>query len=326
MVEIHPTKGFWLKLALSVVITAGIVSFLLRYVSWSDLQGLFSRANLWLLTVPPTLVLMYFVRAWAFRLLAPTTPLGSMWSIMAMHNFLLRVLPMRMGELSYAFLVRHTGAVDLGSSLIGLLLIRLLDATVIVVIFAGALLFDSALYYGDASLGLAVAAGGIALGVAMVFALRPLLAAGVWCLSVVLRLLGLQRRPRVASGLAKMRETVDTYARYSLRFIFAQACLAALVWALNFLMVYQILRGFGIQASLPQAVLGSTAATLSSLLPVGGIGSFGALEAGWVLGFSLVGFERNVAVASALGYSLYTFVLMGLFAIVGAWLSRRSRP
>lgn len=319
-----PGRGrLWLKMVLSALITAAIVAFLLRYARWSDIEALIARANYWLLSVPPTLALMYLVRAWAFRLLAPETPLSTMWSIMTLHNFLLRVLPMRTGELSYAFLVRRAGGVDLGGSLIGLLLIRLLDATVIIVIFAGTLLLDRSLYRGDVSFGLAVAGGGVAIGLVLVLALRPLLAAGVATLSVLLRFLGLRQRPKVAGALERLERSVDTYARYSLGFVLAQACLAAVVWLLNFVMVYQILLGFGVETTFARAVLGSTAATVSSLLPVGGIGSFGALEAGWVIGFSLVGFERGVAVASAFGYSLFTFVLMGLFALLGAALSAR---
>lgn len=318
-------RGIGLKLFFSALITAAIVVFLLRYVRLVDIETLLAQANAWLLSLLPTMALMYWVRAWAFRLLSPDTPLVTMWSIMTVHNFLLRVLPMRTGELSYAFLVRRAGGAEIGRSLIGLLLVRLLDATVIIVIFAGALLFDRSLYRGDAAMGLMIAGGGVAAGAFLVLALRPLLALGAALLAFFARLLGLTRRPKIEAWLKRLGEGIDSYARYSLGFVFAQALLAAAVWLLNFVMVFQTLRGFGIQVSFSQAVLGSTAATISSLLPVGGIGSFGALEAGWVIGFTLVGLTRGVAVASAFGYSLYTFVLMGLFALVGMRLARVER-
>ena len=65
---------------------------------------------------------------------------------------------------------------------------------------------------------------------------------------------------------------------------------------------------------------------VSGFLPVSGIGSFGALEAGWALGFVLVGLETPIAVATAFGFSIVTLVYAALFGLVGwIWLGALSR-
>ena len=63
-------------------------------------------------------------------------------------------------------------------------------------------------------------------------------------------------------------------------------------------------------------IAGSTT-IVASFLPVGIIGTFGVLEAGWILGFTSVGVPLEDAVATAVVYSLTTLLGAILLAIPG---------
>lgn len=302
-----------------MAITAGLLLFLFRYVDWKHVAALSRQAHWWVLaSILPLYLVLYVVRTERFVLLAPRTPFSVMFCISAIHNFMLRVLPMRTGELSYAFLVRRAGTSGLGESLLGLFLLRVLDATAVVLIFAATLALDRSTYHGDPTLGLLIASGVAVLGALCTVFFRQLLLFGFWLLASTLRGVGLTRNARVAAAVEQLGELIRSYARLTLRTILAQGGLTLVVWLMNFVIVFIIMRGFSIPVSFAQAVLGGTGATVTGFLPVGGIGSFGALEAGWALGFALVGLSPSLAVASGFGFSLVTFAGAAVIAL-GSW-------
>ncbi len=99
-----------------------------------------------------------------------------------------------------------------------------------------------------------------------------------------------------------------------------------LLWLLTFAAFFVIMRAFGIPMSIAETVLGSTAAVVAGFLPIGAIGSFGPLEAGWAGGFMLVGLEHDPALASGIGVSLTTLgyaIVLGVVAWLGLWLIGR---
>jgi uncharacterized membrane protein YbhN (UPF0104 family) len=314
------SRGFWLKAALGAFITFGFFVFLFRYVDWKQVIGLQKRTNWWLIAAClPLYEALYMARSARFVLIAPKTPYSVMLCIAGIHNFMLRVLPMRTGELSYAFLVRRAGATGLGESLLGLTLIRLLDIVAVLLFFAVALALNRATFHGDSQLGIWMATGVGAIGLLAVVFFRHLLLLGFTVGFFFLRLFQLTRIARIAKLVDKIGEVVRSYGKMSTRLLVSMLGLTGLVWLLSFGLVFATMRAFGVPISYGQAVLGGTAATVTSFLPIGGIGSFGTLEAGWVLGFWLVGLERGLAVATSFGYSLVTFVHAAILAL-GSWL------
>ncbi|PIE17617.1 MAG: hypothetical protein CSA65_08315 [Proteobacteria bacterium] len=322
-------RRFWLKALLGLAITSGLVLFLVRYVDWHHIAALSRSANWWLLaSVVPLYVVLYIVRAERFILLAPGTPFSVMFCITAIHNFMLRVLPMRTGELSYAFLVRRAGTSGIGESLLGLFLLRLLDATAVVLIFVAALAIDRTTYRDDSQLALLIAGGVALVGALTVLFFRQLLSIGFVTFAGTLKLLGLTRYQRIASVVEKLSELIRSYTRLTPRLILAQAGLTLVMWVFNFVIVFAMMRGFSVKVSFVQAVLGGTGATVTGFLPIGGVGTFGALEAGWAVGFVLVGLNKSLAVATGFGFSLVTFVGAALLALASWILFNRlvARP
>lgn len=315
-------RGLLVKAAVGLAITTGLVLFLLRYIDPRQVGQLLTSMDwLYCLTAFGIWLAMYLVRALRFVLLAPKTPFLTMLCIASVHNFLLRVLPMRTGEISYGLLVRRAGTAGLGESLLGLLLLRVLDATVVVVVFSVTLSVHRGIYLGDRRLGITVAAAAALLGIVVVMNLGRLLRAALGIARGGVRLLRLEGRETVKRSLARVEGSVKTFSEVGPRTTLAVAAVTVVLWLLTFSAFFAIMRGFSMPVGIPQTVLGSTAAVVTGFLPIGGIGSFGTMEAGWALGFVLVGLDREKAVASGFGVSLTSFVFAAILGLAGwIWL------
>lgn len=309
------------KALIGALITAALLAFLFRYVKWEQVSELSKNANWWLLAFAllPVYQLLYFFRAKRFLLLAPKTSLSVMLCITAIHNFMLRILPMRSGELSYAFLVKRAGTSGLGEGILDIFLLRILDATAVVIIFSFTLAFNQATYHGDATIGFIVSGLIAFFGILITIYFNELLLFGFRIFDFFFNLIRLNRVTKLASLRNKLQNVLQSYSKLNQKQIFALSGLTMILWIINFIMVYLILISFNLPISFTQAVLGGTAATVAAFLPLGGIGTFGLLEAGLTLGFMLAGIDRSLAVASSIAFSIATFAGAGFLALV-SWL------
>jgi hypothetical protein len=88
---------------------------------------------------------------------------------------------------------------------------------------------------------------------------------------------------------------------------------------LVFLFYAVLARGLGLDVSLGAAVFGSGLAIAANLLPINGLAGFGTQEAGWVVGFVILGVPRELALSTGLGahlVQLANVILFGLMAHV----------
>jgi uncharacterized membrane protein YbhN (UPF0104 family) len=322
-------RRFLLRFAFGGAVTAVLFFFLARNLSLAELEKISNNLD-WGLTVVGLLLylLLYFFRAWRFLLMARSVPLPLMLCITALHNFALRILPVRTGELVYGYLVKRVGAVGMGESLISLLLLRLLDIIAVVVIFSVTLALDVRAYLGNVTTSLIVA-GVVALVGVLAVAYFPRLLH--LCLSAAhwfARLSHLERKPRSAKLLDQLDQTVRVFDEIPLSTTLKAALLTAIQWGIAYASAWSILHAMGIPVSLPQSILGSTASTVTGFLPISAVGNFGALEAGWQLGFTLVGLSETQAAASAIGFSLITLayaLVLAALAWLGLWIGTRVR-
>ncbi|MFH1531640.1 MAG: lysylphosphatidylglycerol synthase transmembrane domain-containing protein [Pseudomonadota bacterium] len=323
----EPRRGRALawKAALGLVITLALFRLLFEFVDLEDLGALFRRLRWgpWLLGAVLWMG-VYVTRTVRFRILAPQTPPWTMFWISSVHTLLLRLLPFRTGEISYGILLKRAGTAGLGESLLGLLLLRIMDATTVVVVFSGTLLIWGGSYLGDRAVGVAVAAGVGALGVVGILSLPRLFR---WALVVARALagaLGVAETRLMALALERGAGAVEAVAAVDRRTLARLGLVSLLQWMLTFACFYAILTGFSTPVGLAQTILGATGSVVSGFLPVGGIGTFGTLEAGWALGFVLVGLDKAAAVATAFGVSLSTLTFSVPPALLGWWMLERS--
>ncbi|MFQ5577338.1 MAG: hypothetical protein ACE5G8_10175, partial [Anaerolineae bacterium] len=71
---------------------------------------------------------------------------------------------------------------------------------------------------------------------------------------------------------------------------------------------------------------GATFAVLSKAIPFISIGGLGAHEAGWTVGFSLIGFNRATAILSGFAVNILTILSSVLLGAAATLLLRTNRP
>ena len=313
-------RSFLIKAVVSIIITSALMLFLFRYIKMDQLQEMLAATRWNLMAVGLLMwVVLYMARSARFVLLAPRTPYLHMLSIAAVHNFLLRIMPMRTGDLSYGFLMKRAGNTRLGEALLSLLLFRLLDATTVVLYFAVSLASHKGVYLWDRSTGILAAVVAL-VGFALVaLNLGRLLRRGTAILRRACELVGVARRPLVQKALKRLEESVGSFAQVSPKVILQVSGASLVVWLLTYGTFFVIMRAFSMPVGVVQTVLGSTASVVTGFLPIGGLGSFGTLEVGWTAGFFLVGLPESKAASSGFGVSIATFAYTALLGLVG-WI------
>ena len=315
------------KAGLGLVVTLALFRLLFEFVDLQDLMALVEtlRWGPWLLGAVLWMG-VYAVRTVRFRILAPQTPPGTMFWITSVHTILIRLLPFRTGEISYGILLRRAGTAGLGESLMGLLLLRVMDATTVVVLFCVTLVAWGGSFMGDRALGIGLAAAAALLLVGAVLLLPQLLGILLSAARALCAALGLARLRPVTRTLEHIDAAVDAVGRIGRPTLALLGLVSLVQWLLTYATFYAILSGFSTPVGAAQTILGATASVVTGFLPVGGIGTFGTLETGWALGFVLVGLDEATAVATAFGVSFSTLAFSVPPGLAGWWmLGRKGR-
>lgn len=329
------------RLALSFVL-AGVLLFVLTKLSGLSFGALFgavgeldSRTYFSALGVHASI---YLVRAARFRMLLPrdTRPgLLGVLSTSSAHNLAAYVLPAKTGEASFVVYLRALFGVPASQGLVSLVVSRLLDLTTLLALVA-------------VFLGLLIAGG--MQSVAFLLPLVPLLALGAlvgalfcaWPHVLSARVVGLLSRVKLLDGArggklrAKLEEVTAALETVSISrpggaALLGGATAASLViWLLVFSFYAVLARGAGLPADLsfPEAAFGSSLAVLFNLLPINGFAGFGTQEAGWQIGFSLVGVDSELALSSGVAahlVQLFNVVVLGVLGHLGLGLLGQRR-
>jgi len=122
--------------------------------------------------------------------------------------------------------------------------------------------------------------------------------------------LGLGERPlsasalRVGEGIACAFEAIPSSRTY-----LVVSLLSLLAWLGTFAWFACFLASMGVRTGLSQTIVGATFAVLSKALPFVTVGGLGTHEAGWTVGFMLVGFDKETAIATGFAVNILTTTL-----------------
>ncbi|QDU69746.1 lysylphosphatidylglycerol synthase transmembrane domain-containing protein [Engelhardtia mirabilis] len=266
---------------------------------------------------------IYLLRSARFLALMPRAERPSFAAVLAAsasHNLAAYVLPAKTGEASLIVYLRSHGGVGAAAGLATLLVSRLLDLATLCAIVAAAALFLRAEVAPDfRPLVVPLAAGLFAAAVLLsIVCARPeLLSAGA---AAVARRLGLGRMRLGAAALAKV-ETVSAALRAAAarRKLVVALGLSLGLWAMVFLFYAVLARGAGLGADLSyvRATFGASLAVLFNLLPINGFAGFGTQEAGWKVGFMLIGVEGGLALSTGFAVHLVQLANVALLGLLG---------
>jgi len=328
-----------IRILLSLLLAAALLVPLFLYggVDASDFGRTWGRLT-WTTYATATAlhVSMYLLRAWRFRLLLPPSerpayrPLLAVCGAYTMAAF---VLPAKIGEASFVLYGNRVCGIGASAGLASLVVSRLLDLATLAGGFAIACfaLQASGAYPHVAWFG---AAGGALAVIALVcFYLSARGDVLVRIVAAVVRALGLERIDLGRRVLARAEQVAA-----GLRLaggdgrLLAATLVSIPIWISIFLFCAVLARGLGIpeETTLAQATFGSSLAIVTSLIPISAFASFGTLEAGWVLGFGVLGVPHDLAAATGLGLHVVQLANVIAFGILGhmamaTWSQRRAR-
>lgn len=256
-------------------------------------------------------VLSYLFRARRFQLLVPAAerpPLAEVITASAAHNLAVQVLPAKTGELTLIVYLRGRSGVSGSAATASLLVSRLLD-----VLMLGALGGLAAVVVAREQGGLALAlAGGLFVGallVTLVFARATRLTDGLAC-----RLASRgPRGERASEIIGRLGSALESAGHRSS--LVPALLLSIPLWLCVFGFWVTLASGLG----LPEHIgfLDNTFATASaqigSLVPLAAFGGIGPMEAGWQLGYGILGVDLDTALAVGLSTHLVQLFNVAVF-------------
>lgn len=312
-----------LRLLLSIAIAAALLAALFAWgnLSLEELWETWRRLPLevYLLALGIHLVI-YALRSARFAVLLPgerRPDQPRLLAISAAHNMAALLLPAKTGEAVLPVYLKRLCGVAASDGLATLVVSRLLDLAVLCTILACACLWMS-LSIAEApawmlplALGLAVAAAfGVVVSARGDLVVRLL----AWMLRATH--LGGTRLGRKLDGLSH-RVAESLRAAGGARPLVRGVALSLPLWALVFVFLVLLGHGFGLQQ--PHGpmgdVFGAACSLLAHMLPISVFAGVGTQEAGWMVGFQLLGVPEDQALSTGLGvYTVFRLnvVLLGL--------------
>lgn len=321
---IAPGKYLWKLISLGFGII--LISWLLLQLEWTETVEIIRN-------VPFSLLLLGFVcyglsfyfRAQRFRiLLPPGTPIDHLFPIVLIHYTALNIIPARLGELSYIYLLKKVNAVSPGCSLSSLLLARVFDQIAISVLF-----FLSSLVTPFPTQRLKVLY--MSIGAMLMMTIAGLLGILVYQESSVYWLqrlcvkFNLQRYPIIQRVLKEFEQATNTFAHlHDKRTLLSISGYSFLIWLSIFSVNYLLLTAFGVPLSFASILLVSTLIIFLGMLPLQLVGGVGIRETTWVLLVSSLGVSQNTAIVSGFGTHIVTTLSLFFFGVYGLWRLRKA--
>jgi lysylphosphatidylglycerol synthase-like protein len=295
--EASRRAGSRLRFAASLALSVGLCALLLRSVDPRDVVHAVTHVERGRFALYVALALAGLAaRAFRYRmLLGARVGYAPLVLVTAARNFLVDLLPARVGSLSYVVLLTRRFGAPLEPVVSSFVLTFLYDLFAMTILVGIAVALELGRFEGGATVGaLAVV---LALGVLLVFLrLAPILR---WTADVARR----RTLPAVAARIVETANEVEQAGGLARAIpllgisVVIRLLKFGAYWALLLGVVHE--QGIG-TADLPfwRVFLGISAAELSATLPIHGIAGFGTYETAWALGFERLGIPWRVAIVS----------------------------
>ena len=316
--------------AASVAITVVLLADLVGRVNWAEFDQMLGRIALssWVGALLAYLALNLF-RALRFRILLDErdSPWRILIPITLYHNFLVRALPFKLGELSYIVLLRSRLNYTMEAGLSSLFGARVLELLIIVMVFASSIPASAE--------QLAAQRDELTVAIALSFALSVI---GLYFGGSVIRAiqrsaqpiftLAEGRRSGLAAGLnSRLSHLADEMERIRQPRLFLTALFTTcFTYTSSFLTNYILLRALGVDVNLPVFIAIISLGMFASAFPFT-ISGFGVVEAAWLFGLTRFTGMPD-ADAAAAGFVLHGFQIgaAALYGLLGYLLIHISAP
>jgi glycosyltransferase 2 family protein len=229
-----------------------------------------------------------------------------------------QVLPLKLGELTYVYLLKRDNRASISHGLSSLMVIRLIDllaVSLLFIIFTFAVTVpDNLAIYFRSILGFMAL-----LFIAILFVI--LISARDEAIIQFLQRFSLVEKIRLLKkGVEWLAHFLFDLKQYRWNQYLEWTLLACAEWLVNFSVFHVLLFGLGMTPAWFDTVVSVTFSVLASVLPINSFGNFGTQEAGWSTGLVLLGYTRESAIASGFATHLITLAYFLVFGGI-SWLS-----
>jgi glycosyltransferase 2 family protein len=327
-VRFRPGKLAWKLLGLIVSISIALI--LLREVDFNSFARMVARVPAWSLGAAlVAYLLLNFFRLLRFRTLLEQhdIPAGVFYAIVLYHNFLVRVLPFKTGEISYVVLLRQHLNQPLRDGVSSLVSSRLFELFMVIVIGGGALLLATDLIHLPWRIALLIVFVGGAVYLAGLYFSGALLH---WLAGLIRRVgVRLGSPQLIARGDKMLNALAASFDRVRRPRVFATTLfLSIFTYGMSALFYLVLLYAVGVDANPALLVAVVSIVMLAEALPLATISGLGVIEGGWVFGLvTLAGFD--IGPAASIGFFLHgcqivAAVTTGLIGYLWLQISRRA--
>ena len=310
------------------MITIGIILLLFTQISLKDLFTLLKSMDLkWAFLGALGYLLAILFRALRYRWLihSKKIPLFDLFRISVFYHLSLMVLPSKLGELTYPYLLNKLSGMTMTEGLASLIASRIYDFFTILIIFFIAFLGFQSLFQINPFLMTFLVIVLIGLTFLTFFYMSSLMKLFSKGLEKSSQWIGLSEKKSFQWTQRKIHDVAEDFDAIKARRTYVPVTLASLAsWILSYWMFYAFLKGFGISTSAMKVVFGSTIAIAANVLPISGLGNWGILEAGWAAGFMLVGLSKVEAIATGFGVHILLFLTSALMSFF-CWMTLKKR-
>ena len=316
------------RVLLSIFITVGIIFVLLLQISLKDLYALLKTADpLWAALGSIAYLLATLFRALRFKWLiySKAIPFTDLFRITAFYHLALMVLPSKLGELSFPYLLNKNSGMNVTEGLASLIVSRVYDFFIVLMI----LLFVSIGFEGLIKVNstLVILLVTLLIGF-IVFGLFYMSGFLTWFSNGLGRIshwTGSRNAKFILWIQKKMSEVGEDFHAIKTRHTYFPVSLTSLAsWVMIFCVFYAYMKSFGMDIPLAKMLFGSTIGVIANALPISGIGNWGTLEAGWAAGFLMVGLSKEKAIATGFGVHIIIFIVCAVISFF-CWVTYKKQ-
>ena len=309
-----------LKKNSKITLVALIVSIVIYYVMWHYIptESISKIKTTELGYALLASLAVYIVRSVRIKALYPHIQWSAIYLAVATQTFLLRVLPMRLGELGLAVLLQKRGAVPIGQGMVLLLWLRLSEICVLLI---ACLL---AWFYMHQQISWTLVLYSI---IAIIMCDLALPGIQWMCRQIKQWLIVYPHvnQNRYGRALIHVCTSIEQAHGLSHRTWMTLMFYSALIMFLQCALFLYIIRACGGDIAWPALVIASSCAHVAGAIPAPTIGNVGTHESAWVLGFTWMGLPFSIATLSALVSQGFTLACAGLwFAICSLFIAMYS--
>lgn len=260
----------------------------------------------------------FYLRAIRFRLLLPPEkPVKHLFPIVLVHYTALNIIPARLGELSYIYLLKKVNNVSTGCSVSNLLIARVFDQITISLLFLVSWPFMDLSSQWMKTLSLFVSGFLILMTILLMGILAYKEKCIAWIKTLVTKF-GWANTAIIRRIIHEMEEVVVALKGIQVKKNAATVLgVSVLIWMSIWGSNYALLQAFQVDFTYMQVIFSSTCIILLRVLPLQVVSGLGIHETTWVFIALALGIPKDIAITAAFGSHILSIIYLLIFGTYG---------